>query len=54
VLLEPTAGQGTSLAARVDDLGPYLDALERHPRVRICLDTCHAFVAGHDLAAPAA
>jgi deoxyribonuclease-4 len=52
LLLEPTAGQGTSLAARVDDLGPYLDALERHPRVRICLDTCHAFVAGHDLAAP--
>jgi len=52
LLLEPTAGQGTSLAARVDDLAPYLDALERHPRVRICLDTCHAFVAGHDLAAP--
>ena len=52
LLLEPTAGQGRSLAARIDDLGPYLDALERHPKVRICLDTCHAFVAGHDLSAP--
>jgi deoxyribonuclease IV len=52
VWLEPTAGQGQSLAAGVDDLGPYLDALERHPRVRICLDTCHAFAAGHDLAVP--
>lgn len=50
--LEPTAGQGQSLAAGVDDLGPYLEALERHPRAKICLDTCHAFAAGHDLAAP--
>ena len=50
--LEPTAGQGQSLAARIDDLAPYLDAVERHPRARICLDTCHAFAAGHDLAAP--
>lgn len=50
--LEPTAGQGQSLAAGIDDLEPYLDALERHPRARICLDTCHAFAAGHDLAAP--
>lgn len=50
--LEPTAGQGQSLAAGIDDLEPYLDALERHPRAKICLDTCHAFAAGHDLAAP--
>lgn len=52
VLLEPTAGQGQSLCAAVDDLGPYLEALEWHPRVKVCLDTCHAFAAGHDLAAP--
>jgi deoxyribonuclease-4 len=52
LLLEPTAGQRQSLCATVDDIGPYLDALERHPRVGICLDTCHAFAAGHDLAAP--
>lgn len=52
LLLEPTAGQGMSLCATVDDLGPYLAALDHHPRVGICLDTCHAFAAGHDLAAP--
>ncbi len=52
LLLEPTAGQGESLCAAVDELGPYLEALDRHPRVGICLDTCHAFAAGHDLAAP--
>jgi deoxyribonuclease-4 len=52
LLLEPTAGQGASLCSRAEDLGPYLDVLGRHPRVGVCLDTCHAFAAGHDLAAP--
>ena len=52
LLLEPTAGQGRSLCATVADLGPYLAALDDHPRVGVCLDTCHAFAAGHDLAAP--
>ncbi|MEE4541610.1 deoxyribonuclease IV [Streptomyces sp. V4-01] len=51
LLLEPTAGQGFSLCSLAEDLGPYLDALDRHPRVGVCLDTCHAFAAGHDLAA---
>jgi deoxyribonuclease-4 len=52
LLLEPMAGQGAMLCATVADLGPYLDALDRHPRAGVCLDTCHAFAAGHDLAAP--
>ncbi len=52
LLLEPTAGQGESLCAAVDELAPYLEALDGHPRVGVCLDTCHAFAAGHDLAAP--
>ncbi|WP_419994216.1 deoxyribonuclease IV [Streptomyces boninensis] len=50
LLLEPTAGQGFSLCSLVEDLGPYLDVLDRHPRVGVCLDTCHAFAAGHDFA----
>lgn len=52
LLLEPTAGQGASLCAMAEDLGPYFDALDRHPRLGLCLDTCHAFAAGHDMAAP--
>lgn len=52
LLLEPTAGQGASLCARVPDLKVYFDLLERHPRLGVCLDTCHVFAAGHDLAAP--
>lgn len=52
LLLEPMAGQGTMLCARAEDIGPYLDALERHPKVGLCLDTCHLFAAGHDLTKP--
>lgn len=52
LLLEPTAGQGQSLCATIDDLEPYLGALDHHPRARVCLDTCHLYAAGHDLAAP--
>ncbi|PLW71247.1 deoxyribonuclease IV [Streptomyces sp. SCUT-3] len=52
LLLEPTAGQGASLCSLVEELGPYFDALEHHPLLGVCLDTCHAFAAGHDLAAP--
>ena len=52
LLLEPMAGQGQQLCRRVEDFGPYLDGLEWHPRAAVCLDTCHLFAAGHDLAAP--
>ena len=52
LLLEPMAGQGQMLCAMVADLGAYLDGLDWHPRACVCLDTCHAFAAGHDLAAP--
>jgi deoxyribonuclease-4 len=51
LLLEPMAGQGAMLCATVQQLGPYFDALDRHPRLGVCLDTCHAFAAGHDLTA---
>ena len=49
LLLEPTAGQGQSLVRKLDDLTKYLEALEWHPKVGVCLDTCHVFAAGHDI-----
>ncbi|SCL23459.1 deoxyribonuclease IV [Micromonospora inyonensis] len=51
LLVEPSAGGGRSLASRVEQLGPYLDAVDRHPWLGVCFDTCHAWAAGHDLAA---
>lgn len=52
LLLEPTAGQGQSLVKRLDDLTKYFEALEWHPKVGVCLDTCHVFAAGHDIKKP--
>jgi deoxyribonuclease-4 len=52
LLVEPSAGGRRSLAARVDALGPYLDAVDRHPYLGVCFDTCHAWAAGHDVSSP--
>lgn len=49
LLLEPTAGQGQSLVRRLEELIKYFDALEHHPKLGICIDTCHVFAAGHDI-----
>lgn len=49
ILLENTAGQGTALGGDFKDLARII-ALSGHPdRLGLCLDTCHAFVAGYDL-----
>jgi deoxyribonuclease-4 len=52
LLLEPMAGQANMLCAKVEELGPFFERLENHPKLGVCFDTCHAFAAGHDLAAP--
>ncbi|GAA3975600.1 deoxyribonuclease IV [Actinomadura viridis] len=52
LLLEPMAGQGRMLCAKVQELGPFFERLEHHPKLGVCFDTCHAFAAGHDLSSP--
>ncbi len=52
LLVEFTAGGRGSLVSTPDRLPAYLTALEHHPKVGVCVDTCHAMAAGHDLAAP--
>ena len=52
LLVEPSAGGGRSLASMMADLGPYLSAVDHHPWLGVCFDTCHAWAAGHDLATP--
>jgi deoxyribonuclease IV len=51
-LLEVTAGQGTCLGHRFSHLAQILDQLKQPERVGICLDTCHLYAAGYDLARP--
>lgn len=48
ILLENTAGMGTALGARLEELGEMLDAL-RTLQVAACLDTAHLFAAGYDI-----
>ncbi len=52
LLVEPTAGGGHALCATVQELGPWFEELDHHPMLGVCLDTCHLFAAGHDLASP--
>jgi deoxyribonuclease-4 len=52
LLVEPSAGGGRSMAARVEALADYFDAVDHHPWLGVCFDTCHAWAAGHDLATP--
>jgi deoxyribonuclease-4 len=49
ILLENTAGQGSSLGRRFDELAAILDGVRESARVGICLDTCHVFAAGYDI-----
>jgi deoxyribonuclease-4 len=50
VLLEHTAGQGRTLGYRFEHLAAIIDHLEGSDRVGVCLDTCHLFASGYDIA----
>lgn len=51
VLLELTAGAGTSVGGSFEELGQIIRRIPRaqQGRVGVCFDTCHAWVAGYDL-----
>ncbi|WP_387467549.1 deoxyribonuclease IV [Photorhabdus sp. RM323S] len=48
-VIENTAGQGTNLGFKFEHLAAIIDGVEDKSRVGVCIDTCHAFVAGYDL-----
>lgn len=49
VCLETTAGQGTNLGYRFEQLAEIIDLVENKDRMGICLDTCHIFAAGYPI-----
>jgi deoxyribonuclease-4 len=53
LLMENSAGAGGTIGRSVDELAVIFDALDRHKRFGICLDSCHLFVSGVDVADPA-
>ena len=49
VLIETTAGQGTTLGWRFEHLGRILERVAAPDRLGVCFDTCHVFAAGYAL-----
>jgi deoxyribonuclease-4 len=50
VLLETTAGQGSSIGWRFEHLAAIFERLKKPGRAALCLDTCHLYAAGYDVA----
>ncbi len=54
ILLETTAGQGTGLGYRFEELADILEKAQFSNRLGVCVDTCHIFAAGYDIRTPEA
>jgi deoxyribonuclease-4 len=52
IVLETTAGQGTTLGYRFEQIALLLDQVGLPERTGVCLDTCHLFAAGYDIRTP--
>lgn len=48
-VIENTAGQGSNLGWRFEELAEIIDKVEDKDRIGVCIDTCHTFAAGYDL-----
>ena len=48
-VLEATAGQGTTIGYRFEELAAILRGVDDPDRVAVCIDTCHIFAAGYDI-----
>ncbi|HEY5295133.1 MAG TPA: deoxyribonuclease IV [Gaiellaceae bacterium] len=47
--MENSAGAGGTIGRSFDELATLLERLEFHPRLGICLDSCHLYVSGYDV-----
>jgi deoxyribonuclease IV len=52
LLMENSAGAGGTIGRSIDELAVLFDALDRHPRLGVCLDSCHLYVSGTDVTDP--
>ena len=50
LILENNAGQGNCIGGTFGELGALIRAAESHPQIAVCIDTCHAYAMGYDLA----
>ncbi len=47
--MENTAGAGATIGRSIEELATIYERLERHPRLGICLDSCHLYASGYDV-----
>jgi deoxyribonuclease-4 len=53
LLMENSAGAGGTIGRSLDELATLVEALDSHPRLGLCLDSCHLYVSGVDVTDPA-
>lgn len=49
LLMENTAGAGGTIGRSIDELEAIFERMDRHPRLGICLDSCHLYASGTDV-----
>ena len=49
LLIENSAGAGGTMGRSIDEIAALVDALDRHERLGVCLDSCHLYVSGVDV-----
>ncbi len=49
LLMENSAGAGGTIGRSLEELHTLLERLDRHPRLGLCLDSCHLYVSGYDV-----
>jgi deoxyribonuclease-4 len=54
LLMENSAGAGGTIGRSIEELAVLHARLDRHPRLGVCLDSCHLFVSGCDVTDPGA
>jgi deoxyribonuclease IV len=52
LLVENSAGAGGTMGRSIEELSAIVDALDRHERLGVCLDSCHLYVSGVDVGEP--
>jgi deoxyribonuclease-4 len=51
--MENTAGTGDTVGRSLEELAAIYQAVDRHERLGVCLDSCHLFASGYDVTKPA-
>lgn len=54
LLMENSAGAGGTIGRSLEELALLFERLDAHPRLGVCLDSCHLYVSGIDVTDPAA